>query len=436
MACVRAFQSGIIIIISRHPARALLVRRQRLLLRGPRSGGLSQRGPSVGAACLARRSLALPLAEALSVPLFIGALVPLLPTALFPPVQLAASPLRWPLHRLHLPMYRFQHAVASKVAAASDPCLLAFQRAAGVPGTPKRWAQLSLRAAAVGLALLYSPALCGPLPPDWDATLYPVLSCGPILAPDTGPPPRSPRAAASSPAAGRRRGRGAAPRAGVVVVATRRRGGGENAAGCAAAGGGGGGASNDREEESGDVSVTPDVATRLEAFLAARSAQPPLYVGFGCATLGARSGEVFCTVVRMLMHGRLRAVVQAGWASLGSDGCSSSASSSSAGEPSPELLAYAARNVFELGPSVPHAWLFPRCAVVVHHGGSGTTHAAAAAGIPQVRTVLHDEAYASVLPLALSSALRIFFVSRRQEEEPTKKQQLLRRIRNECKQRA
>lgn len=31
---------------------------------------------------------------------------------------------------------------------------------------------------------------------------------------------------------------------------------------------------------------------------------------------------------------------------------------------------------------VPHDWLFPRCAAVVHHGGSGTTGAAFAAGVP------------------------------------------------------
>ncbi|MDO5499392.1 MAG: glycosyltransferase [Propionibacteriaceae bacterium] len=31
---------------------------------------------------------------------------------------------------------------------------------------------------------------------------------------------------------------------------------------------------------------------------------------------------------------------------------------------------------------VPHDWLFPRCAAVVHHGGSGTTGAAMGAGVP------------------------------------------------------
>src|SRR6185503_12283234 len=34
--------------------------------------------------------------------------------------------------------------------------------------------------------------------------------------------------------------------------------------------------------------------------------------------------------------------------------------------------------------AAPHAWLFPRMAAVVHHGGAGTTAAAFRAGVPQV----------------------------------------------------
>jgi UDP:flavonoid glycosyltransferase YjiC (YdhE family) len=34
--------------------------------------------------------------------------------------------------------------------------------------------------------------------------------------------------------------------------------------------------------------------------------------------------------------------------------------------------------------SAPHAWLFPRMAAVVHHGGAGTTAAALRAGVPAV----------------------------------------------------
>ena len=32
----------------------------------------------------------------------------------------------------------------------------------------------------------------------------------------------------------------------------------------------------------------------------------------------------------------------------------------------------------------PHDWLFPRTSLVIHHGGSGTTHSAARAEVPSV----------------------------------------------------
>jgi len=40
-------------------------------------------------------------------------------------------------------------------------------------------------------------------------------------------------------------------------------------------------------------------------------------------------------------------------------------------------------NVHPVG-HVPHDWLFPRTSLVVHHGGSGTTHSACRAGVPSV----------------------------------------------------
>lgn len=36
--------------------------------------------------------------------------------------------------------------------------------------------------------------------------------------------------------------------------------------------------------------------------------------------------------------------------------------------------------------AVPHNWLFPRMAAVVHHGGVGTTAAGLAAGVPSIIT--------------------------------------------------
>jgi sterol 3beta-glucosyltransferase len=39
---------------------------------------------------------------------------------------------------------------------------------------------------------------------------------------------------------------------------------------------------------------------------------------------------------------------------------------------------------FFIARDVPHEWLFPRVSLAIHHGGAGTTHTAARAGIPQV----------------------------------------------------
>jgi hypothetical protein len=38
---------------------------------------------------------------------------------------------------------------------------------------------------------------------------------------------------------------------------------------------------------------------------------------------------------------------------------------------------------------VPHSWLFAKCSAAVHHGGSGTMHAALAAGLPSLVVRLH-----------------------------------------------
>jgi sterol 3beta-glucosyltransferase len=41
--------------------------------------------------------------------------------------------------------------------------------------------------------------------------------------------------------------------------------------------------------------------------------------------------------------------------------------------------------------SVPHDWLFPRVAAVVHHGGAGTTHAGLRAGKPTLITAFFGD---------------------------------------------
>ncbi|MFG3449672.1 glycosyltransferase [Stenotrophomonas sp. NPDC047960] len=95
----------------------------------------------------------------------------------------------------------------------------------------------------------------------------------------------------------------------------------------------------------------------LQAFLEAGPA--PVYVGFGSMTGFDRS--VMPSLLRALAPRRV--LLFPGWA----------------GVPDGPLPA----NVFVLGPS-PHEALFPRCAMVIHHGGSGTTHSACRAGVPSI----------------------------------------------------
>ncbi|MEO7446828.1 MAG: glycosyltransferase [Humibacillus sp.] len=122
----------------------------------------------------------------------------------------------------------------------------------------------------------------------------------------------------------------------------------------------------------------------LETFLTAGPA--PVYVGFGSMPTPDPVGLVR-DVAGVLGRAGLRGVVSAGLAGLSVgerplEGLS---------EPEPTGPRPTARrrdcatrpDVIGIGP-VAHELLFPRCAVVVHHGGAGTTAAAVRAGVTQV----------------------------------------------------
>jgi len=98
----------------------------------------------------------------------------------------------------------------------------------------------------------------------------------------------------------------------------------------------------------------------LEAFLAA--GPPPVYVGFGSMMNRdpARTTEI---VLGALARSGQRGVLLTGWGGLRRT----------------ELP----ETVFMVD-NVPHDWLLPRMAAVVHHGGAGTTAAALRAGVPSV----------------------------------------------------
>jgi sterol 3beta-glucosyltransferase len=87
-----------------------------------------------------------------------------------------------------------------------------------------------------------------------------------------------------------------------------------------------------------------------------------VYIGFG--SMSDRHPRA--TTQRLLAAVRaagVRALISRGWAGLGA-------------EDVPEGVRFIDVE--------PHGQLFPRCAAVVHHGGAGTLHAAARAGVPQV----------------------------------------------------
>ena len=105
----------------------------------------------------------------------------------------------------------------------------------------------------------------------------------------------------------------------------------------------------------------------LDEFL--QSGPPPVCIGFG--SMSHRDPEVTMRLVleALRMTGR-RAIVLSGWGGMrGTD------------VPS---------NVF-VADSMPHAWLFPRVAAVVHHGGAGTTAAGIRAGVPSIVIPFHGD---------------------------------------------
>ena len=98
----------------------------------------------------------------------------------------------------------------------------------------------------------------------------------------------------------------------------------------------------------------------LEGFL--QRGAPPVYVGFG--SMPATDAERVTTeVIGALRKTGRRGVLSTGWGGLR------------------ELSS--SEDVFVLQ-SAPHELLFPRCSLVVHHGGAGTTHEGLRWGRPTV----------------------------------------------------
>ncbi|WP_434600672.1 glycosyltransferase [Streptomyces sp. A5-4] len=107
----------------------------------------------------------------------------------------------------------------------------------------------------------------------------------------------------------------------------------------------------------------------LSTFLA--SGAPPVLVGFG-SIAGADPTETGRIVTRAAVIAGVRVVVASGWGSIQVD--------------------EASENVCVTG-EVPYDWIFPRVAAAVLSGGTGSVHAALAAGTPQVNCTLQTEQF-------------------------------------------
>jgi UDP:flavonoid glycosyltransferase YjiC (YdhE family) len=98
----------------------------------------------------------------------------------------------------------------------------------------------------------------------------------------------------------------------------------------------------------------------LSAFLC--NGPPPVYIGFGSMS-SRRPEETADLVLSALAEAGQRAIMLTGWAGLRKEKLPNS--------------------IYMLD-AIPHDWLFPRVAAVVHHGGVGTTAAGLRAGIPSI----------------------------------------------------
>lgn len=109
---------------------------------------------------------------------------------------------------------------------------------------------------------------------------------------------------------------------------------------------------------SGDETWQPPA--ELQRFIEAGS--PPVFIGFGSMPV-KKPDRTFQTIVDALKRSGQRGILHSGWGNIGNTALPDSL----------YKIDYA-----------PYAWLFPRMALVVHHGGSGTTAFGLRAGVPSM----------------------------------------------------
>ncbi len=110
------------------------------------------------------------------------------------------------------------------------------------------------------------------------------------------------------------------------------------------------------------VSVSEgDIPEQLQSFLS--SGSRPVYMTFGSMISGSEERQTIALLTNAARAASVRAVIQAPyWSELG----------------------FESNSQIHYVSSAPHSAVFPRCKLVVHHGGAGTSQAALRAGIPSV----------------------------------------------------
>lgn len=102
------------------------------------------------------------------------------------------------------------------------------------------------------------------------------------------------------------------------------------------------------------------------------SGPPPVYLGYGSISQGDAEENTRLILHALELSGQ-RAVILTGWGGL--------------------TRLSAPPHIFFVD-DVPHDWLFPRMAALVHHGGAGTTGAGLRAGVPNIITPIAADQYA------------------------------------------
>ncbi len=93
-----------------------------------------------------------------------------------------------------------------------------------------------------------------------------------------------------------------------------------------------------------------------------QAGSPPVYIGFGSMT-GKQAEEVVEIALAALIKTKQRGIFLTGWSGVENIDL-------------PE-------NIWKIS-AIPHNWLFPKMACIVHHGGAGTTAATFHAGVPGI----------------------------------------------------